>query len=185
MAAIYYRELLNFLSRMVRDKDVAADITQESYVRLLTLEHSGEAVAEPRALLYRTARNLVIDRYRRDEVRGETAGHDGDEAPLPIESLPAPSACQPDIVAESAQGIDAMLAVIGSLPLRCREAFILHRFDGLSQAEVAGRMGISLKMVERHIKLALQACRDCRDGQSKSNTRTQGDKTADASSDNA
>lgn len=59
----------------------------------------------------------------------------------------------------SSQTVDALLAAIGELPLRCREAFILHKFDGLSQAEVARQMGISVTMVERHIKLGMQACR--------------------------
>ena len=57
----------------------------------------------------------------------------------------------------------ALLAAIGDLPVRCREAFILHKFDGLSQAEVARQMGISVTMVERHIKLGMLACRACQD----------------------
>lgn len=166
MAARYYRELLNFLIRRLNDRDAAADLTQESYVRLLALQRSGETVDEPRALLYRTARNLVIDRHRRREVRNVQAADAigvPDEALAPIENMAAPGAWQPDVAAASAQGVDALLAVIGALPLRCREAFLLHRFDGLSQAETAARMGISVKMVERHIKQALTACRQCRD----------------------
>jgi RNA polymerase sigma factor (sigma-70 family) len=55
-----------------------------------------------------------------------------------------------------------LLQAIEDLPLRCREAFILHRFDGLPHVEVAERMGISCKMVEQHIKLAMTACRRCK-----------------------
>lgn len=164
MVARYYRELLNFLSRTLNDREAAADLAQESYVRLLEVRHAGKAVAEPRALLYRTARNLVIDQYRRGEVRGTALPLDSDEADADTARLAAPAASQPEVAAASAQGVNAMLAVIGALPLRCREAFILHKFDGLPQAEVARRMGISIKMVERHIAHGLAACRQCRDG---------------------
>lgn len=169
MLTHYYRELLNFLSRAVNDRHAAADLAQESYVRVLALQQAGEQVIEPRALLYRTARNLVIDRHRRSAVRGQAldagAIADGDAAADVFATLAAPAASEPETAAMSAQAVDAMLAVIGELPLRCREAFVLHKFDGLPQAEVARRMGISVTMVERHIKLAMQACRRCQDAQ--------------------
>ena len=168
MVTRYYRELLNFLSRAVNNRDAAADLAQESYARVLALQQSGETVAEPRALLYRTARNLVIDQHRRASVRGVAthvnsadtaddayAGHDA------LDLLAAPAAFEPETAAMSAQAVAAMLAAIGDLPLRCREAFILHKFDGLPQAAVAQQMGISVTMVERHIKHAMAACRRC------------------------
>lgn len=157
MIARYYQELLNHFTRVVKDRDSAADIVQEAYARVLA---SGKAVTQPRALLYQTARNLVIDQHRRSEVRGET--------PLPqdaseeIDNLIAPPAFEPETMAASSQTVTVLLAAIDGLPLRCREAFILHRFDGLSHAEVAERMGISRKMVEQHIKLAMDVCRRCR-----------------------
>jgi DNA-directed RNA polymerase specialized sigma24 family protein len=49
----HHRELLNFLSCQVSDRDIAADSAQECFVRVLHM----------RALLYRTARNLVIDQH--------------------------------------------------------------------------------------------------------------------------
>ncbi|SDM87801.1 sigma-70 family RNA polymerase sigma factor [Polaromonas sp. JS666] len=159
----YYQELLNFCSRTLRNRDAAADIVQESYARVLAVQHSGQAVPEPRALLYRTARNLQVDQYRRSEVRGEALRTDAEASAAELDSLAAPEACEPDAAASSAQGVDALLAVIDALPLRCREAFILHKFDGLPHSEVAELMGISRKMVEQHIKLALDACRRCRD----------------------
>lgn len=160
MVARYYRELLNHLTRTIKDRDGAADIVQEAYVRVLALQQSGQVVSQPRALLYHTARNLVIDRHRRNEVRGESV--QVDDMPEEFDMLAAPSACEPDVALASSQAVDAMLQTIDKLPVRCREAFILHRFDGLPHAEVAERMGISRKMVEQHIKLAMDACRRCK-----------------------
>jgi RNA polymerase sigma factor (sigma-70 family) len=155
----YYQELLNFCARTARSRDAAADLVQESYARVLAVQRSGQPVPEPRALLYRTVRNLQIDQYRRSEVRGEA---DADEAAMALDELAAPPAFEPDTAAASGQAVSAMLATIDALPLRCREAFILHKFDGLPHAEVAERMGISRKMVEQHIQLAMQACRRCK-----------------------
>lgn len=162
MVTRYYRELLNFLSRAVNNREAAADLAQESYARVLAMQQDGVTIAEPRALLYRTARNLMIDQHRRDTVRGVSAepDHHADDFKV-LDTLAAPAALEPETAAMSAQGVQAMLAVIGELPLRCREAFILHKFDGLSQAAVAQQMGISVTMVERHIKHAMQACRRC------------------------
>lgn len=162
MVTRYYRELLNFLSRAVNNREAAADLAQESYARVLAMQQDGVTIAEPRALLYRTARNLVIDQHRRDTVRGvpfEPDHHDPDSCAL--DALAAPAALEPETAAMSAQGVAALLAVIGDLPLRCRQAFILHKFDGLSQVAVAQQMGISVTMVERHIRHAMQACRRC------------------------
>ncbi|HMN81086.1 MAG TPA: sigma-70 family RNA polymerase sigma factor [Burkholderiaceae bacterium] len=164
MVVRYYRELLSFLSRSVQDRELAADLTQESYLRLLSFQEKGTAVAEPRGFLYRTARNLVTDRYRSQAARGASQAIDRDADELPDESLAAlqaPAATEPQAAASSTQFVNAMVAVIDGLPARCREAFILHKFDGLTQVQVAAEMGISVKMVERHIKIALQACRRC------------------------
>ncbi|MBS7778814.1 sigma-70 family RNA polymerase sigma factor [Acidovorax sp. CCYZU-2555] len=163
MVTRYYRELLRFLQGAARDRETAADIAQESYARLLAVQQSGETVAEPRALLYRTARNLLIDQHRRGEVRGAHLSLESDAVEDPIDLVAGPQALEPEAAAMSAQSVDALLAAIGALPLRCREAFMLHKFDGLSQAEVARQMGISVTMVERHIKLGMQACRACQD----------------------
>ncbi|WP_120967220.1 sigma-70 family RNA polymerase sigma factor [Comamonas sp. lk] len=163
MLAHYYRELLRFLQGAVRDRDTAADLAQESYARVLAVQQSGETITEPRALLYRTARNLVIDQYRRSEVRGAYAAAEGDPSIDAADLASGPEALEPEVAAMSSQTVDALLTAIGELPLRCREAFILHKFDGLSQSEVARQMGISVTMVERHIKLGIQACRACQE----------------------
>lgn len=161
MVAHYYQELLNYFARMVRSRDTAADLVHEAYARVLALQRSGETVTQPRALLYRTARNLLIDQHRRQKARG-TPNTDAEDGLPDVGDLPAPAVFEPEAAFVSAQSVASMIATIEALPLRCREAFILHKFDGLSQAEVAAQMGISRKMVEQHIQRAMVACRACR-----------------------
>ena len=69
MSVHYYRELLNFCAKNLKDRDAAADLVQEVYARFLAVGRSGETVLDPRALLYRTARNLLTDHHRRSRVR--------------------------------------------------------------------------------------------------------------------
>lgn len=153
----YYRELLNFIARKVNDRDAAADLAQESYARVIAMQRSGELVADPRALLYRVARNLLIDNHRRANVRE----HEDLAAVAEPEHLQAPVHEQPEQAYVSAQALEAYAAAIESLPPRAREAFILHVFEELPQAEVAKRMGISRSMVEKHIVRGMLACRQC------------------------
>jgi RNA polymerase sigma-70 factor (ECF subfamily) len=153
----YHRELLNFLARQVNDRDTAADLAQESFVRVLTAESSGQAVLDMRAFLYRTARNLVIDQHRRNEVRR----HDDLDAWPEDQHLPAPQHLQPEERLASQQVIRAYVATIEALPARCREAFVLHVFDDCSHARIAQHMGISVSMVEKHIVRAMVACKLC------------------------
>ncbi len=160
----YYRELLGFLSRAVKDRDTAADLAQESYARVLAAQQAGRPVRDPRALLYRTARNLVIDQHRRADVRaeaGEAAAPGDEEAGL--DGLAGPRSNEPDAILASREGLAAVVATIDSLPPRCREAFILYKFDGLSYAEIAERMGISPRTVEMQLRIAMQACWRCMD----------------------
>ena len=156
MVARYYRELLNFCLRALRDRDAAADVVQESYARVLAVEQS-QAVAEPRALLFQTARNVMVDQYRRAQVRGNESLDLLDEADLPT----APAAEAPESAAASAQAVAAYMAIIEALPPRCREAFILHVFDDLPYAQIAARMGTSVSMIEKHIARGRLACRAC------------------------
>ena len=155
----YYRELLNFCARMVRDRDAAADLVQESYARVLAVRNAGQEIPEPRALLHQTARRLIIDRHRRESIRQ----HD-DIDNLPESEQPAaPAHLEPDSVYAHEQYALAFVAVIDGLPPRCREAFVLNRFDGLSHQEVAEHMGISKNMVAQHIIRAVLACKACED----------------------
>ena len=153
----YHRELLNFLTRRLSDRDTAADLAQESYARVLAARSSGQAVLDMRALLYRTARNLVIDQHRRAEVRRHD---DLDALPETLHPL-APRYLQPDEALAAQQVIRAYVATIEALPPRCRDAFVLNVFGELSHAQIARHMGISVSMVEKHIVRGMVACKLC------------------------
>lgn len=154
MVERYYRELMRFLTGRVKDRDTASDIAQESYMRVLSMHDAGTPITNARSLLYRTARNLLIDAHRRSTVRAQHVD-DLDDVDEPA----ADASMQPEQACESSQRTQALVAAIETLPPRCREAFVLHKFDGLTHAEVAQRMGISRNMVEKHIIRGVLACK--------------------------
>lgn len=139
-------ELRGFLSARLRCEETAADLTQEIFVRL-----SGQNEAEvrnPLAFAYCIARNLVVDHYRNMRKRPETA-----ESRV-FDDMPS-SAPDPEETAAFRQLMHRAEAAVAELSPQCRRAFVLNRFEGLSQVEVAERMGISRQMTERHIAKAL------------------------------
>ena len=148
----YYNELVGYFSKMLRDGDRARDVVHEGYCRVLNLDIQKVHIKEPRALLYKTVRNVIVDRHR----------YEARHPYIYIEDVP--SLHQEDStldIISAKERIDKLNHVIDSLPLRCKEAFMLFKFEGLSQAEIAQKMGISKNMVEKHIIKAMKACKEC------------------------
>ncbi|CAM3425213.1 RNA polymerase sigma factor [Paracidovorax anthurii] len=159
----HYRELLNFLALKVRSRDAAADLAQESFARVYAAQRSGSTVRDPRALLFSTARNLLVDAHRRASARLRAAPQDPAEDMVEPDQLAGPDALEPEIALSSRQRFEVVAGVVDRLPPRCRKAFMLVKFDGLTHAETAARMGITVKTVEMQVQIALQACRNALD----------------------
>lgn len=147
----FYEDVRRFVGRRTACAQEAADLTQETFLRAFSA-YREHRVAHPRRLLYRTARNLLTDRGRRER-----------REPTPLEragaDLPGRSASGPFERLEQEEAVRIVRHTVDSLPARCREVFILNRFGGLSYREVAGRMNISPKTVEKHMLRAIEACR--------------------------
>lgn len=149
----FYADILHFLRKRTDNANDAADMTQDVFTQWLDYRDRAK-VEQPRAFLFQMARNLLRDHWRRQQVRqGVHNGLGGDSEPLADEQhdpLPA---------AQRLQRLEQLKDVLAELSPRRREALMLHRFEGLSQAQIAERMGISLSMVEKHIAGALLHCK--------------------------
>lgn len=150
----YYRDLLNFCLRKVRDRDTAADLAQESYARVLSMQQSGQVILEPGALLRQVALRAKIDLDRRAALRQ----HDDIDALQESQQPASPRHLQPEEAYAASQNIGAYLDTIAQLPPRCSEAFCMYLFDELPNQEIADRMGISLSMVNQYISRGKLAC---------------------------
>ena len=126
----------------------ADDVAQDACVRALDLPAPSD-VRDPIRYLFRIARNLVIDRRRkraREALLSES---------LAVIEHGSSDPADPERILAGKQDLARVLKAIDSLPPRCREAFTLHRFGGLSYAAIARQMGVSTSMVEKHIAEAM------------------------------
>ncbi len=148
----YYPELLIFLKGKLRCPQEAEDVAQETFARLLSVDNP-TSIRQPRAFLYRIARNLVVDSSRKKIVR---ARYMVDMVDLEEHVSDKPS---PDQLTEEEQLYHALQEAIREMPTRRRQVFILYRFGNVTQADIANQLGISTSMVERHLMKAMDHCR--------------------------
>lgn len=145
------QDLMRFFTTKVSCPEAAADLTQETYLRI-TRRADPDNIDNFRAYLFSVANNLAID-YLRSLSR--QLKRDGGELSEDVVS-PAP---EPEIVLSDQQQIEFLQQVIYNLPPKCRQVFLLCRVDEKSYAEVADELGISTRTVESHMRKALEHIR--------------------------
>jgi RNA polymerase sigma-70 factor (ECF subfamily) len=141
--------LQRWLAGRLGCREIAADLTQDTFARLLG-GRDLTSVQEPRAYLTTIAKGLMANWCRRQSLERaylQTLA----AAPEAV----AASAEQQALVREALHLIDAML---DGLPAQARRVFLLAQFDGLGYAEIAALLGLSLSTVKRHMKRALLGC---------------------------
>ncbi|MDR6625834.1 sigma-70 family RNA polymerase sigma factor [Caulobacter segnis] len=120
------------------------DIVQETYAILAGLERV-DHIVNGRTYMFEVAKSVVLRALRRGRIVAF-------EALAEAEGMEAPSdEPSPETVAADRQELSRIAALIAGLPAKCREAFTLRKVHGLSQREVARRMGVSENTVEKHV----------------------------------
>jgi RNA polymerase sigma-70 factor (ECF subfamily) len=132
----------------VRDVE---DVVQESYLRVWRAR-AVQPVQSAKAFLFTVARRIALDLLRSERRSPFVAVKD-------VASLFAPDAA-PDAgtVAGTAMEIELLVAAVDALPPRCREIFLLCQVEGLSQRDVAARLGLSENTVAVQSARGLQRC---------------------------
>ncbi len=147
----YSQPLYLFLLRSVGSEPDAQDLFQELWGRVIR-HAEGFDGGDIRAWLFRIARNLRIDLYRRRQLRPAPSTDDA-------EALPA-SNPGPQRRAEDDDCVDLMKREIGTLPPDQRDAFLLKEEGGLTLAAIADLAGVGRETIKSRLRYAMKRLRE-------------------------
>jgi len=140
-----YRAYSGWLTARLRQRfgDETEDLAQEAWIRAAPYSRKG-LIEHPKALLLKIVDNLIIDKARR---RGSAPLGANDRVLLPEANAPA-------------EQIDSLLLkqIIGEMPPRLRDVFVLSRFAHLEYQEIGERLNIPVTTVQWRMRKALEYC---------------------------
>ncbi len=145
---LHERAIRSWLARRTHDLDID-DIVQEMYVRLAALDDP-EKISNPRQYASQTAISIALNLVRHARVVPMIAI--GEFEGLELASL-EPSA---EKIVSSQEELRQLENTLAELPDTCRTAFLLRRVEGLSQKEVAEKLGVSIKAVEKYMARSIR-----------------------------
>ncbi|MEW6508219.1 MAG: RNA polymerase sigma-70 factor [Bacteroidota bacterium] len=139
-----------FLYRFTSKREIAEDLTQETFVKFWLSLDSLDPSRSCKSYLYKIARNLALNYIERNPVQ-TTIGND--------ESLLVrlSSITQEDL--DATFFMDDFQKAINTLPERCKATFLLSRFSGFNYSEIAEVLGVSIHTVKNQMNKALAVLR--------------------------
>jgi RNA polymerase sigma factor (sigma-70 family) len=157
--------LMHYLQHNWQNKSDIVDLRQEVYVRVLEAAHK-QVPEHTKRFVLTTARNLLIDRVRREHVVPIDAVADVDALGAAID---APG---PDRELIARDELRQLRVAFDRLPPRCREAVMLGHIEGRSGQEIALRMGVSEAAVSKHLANGMRALTNILYGEFADRTKT-------------
>jgi RNA polymerase sigma-70 factor (ECF subfamily) len=127
------------------------DVVQEAFLRVIRAHERGQ-LDSPKAFLFATARNLALDRIRHLRIAPSSPLAENDDWDVLYDA---------DDVAETVarnQELELLTEAIQSLPDRCRQVFTLRKVYGMSQPDIARKLGISEHTVSAQLTIGVQKC---------------------------
>jgi RNA polymerase sigma factor (sigma-70 family) len=145
--------LHRYLGKLTSGAQDIEDLVQETYIRIYALPDYDQ-VESPKALLFRIAHNLAVERARRQKAQATDTMADLET--LSVYSNEAP----PDEQTDARRRFESFCAAVERLPPLCRRVFVLRKVHKLSHAEISEVLGVSPSTIEKHVAKGLVRCRD-------------------------
>jgi len=142
-------ELLQFARRRVGTQE-AEDVVQDAYLHLLQ-HKTDEPIGNARAYLFRVTANAAIDQMRKSKTRNTHQASEGGDP----DALDNARALAPEPIFAW-----RLRAALDKLPVAQRQVFLLNRIEGLTYPEIAARLGLSVRTVDRHLLKALTVLKE-------------------------
>lgn len=146
---LYFRRLQRMLLRRGRSPDDAEDLIQDAFLKMQEYCERGGQVRQPEGFLVRTVLRLASN-ARRDEHRHLYCDEQVENLKLLVDTTPTP-----DEVLAGDQCLERMRDALDAVSRRTRDVLFMHRLDGLSYAQIAESLGVSVSAVEKHMAAAL------------------------------
>lgn len=142
---LHRHDLLRYARRILPAPESPEDMVQEVFYRLIRQGRFSD-LDNPRAYLMTIARNVAIDKLRQHKAAPEMIPEADPRAEFDQDRSHNMDAAEMIVIIERA---------LKELPERCRDAFVLRRYRGMDTAETAAALGISRRMVQKHLKNAM------------------------------
>jgi RNA polymerase sigma factor (sigma-70 family) len=149
----YEAQLIQYLTRMLGQTDLAREVAQDTYEKLHKM-YRPEDVLFPRAILFKIATNLALMRLRRARLEKSIVTGPAGMDQVADESAP------PDKRAMADEINERLVQTIKELRPNLRQPFIMAYIQGKPRKEIAEQLGISLKRVDKRLTRALSECRE-------------------------
>jgi RNA polymerase sigma-70 factor (ECF subfamily) len=144
--------LYRYLMRQARDGEIANDLFQEVWSRVVLNRTRYEPRAKFRTFLFTLAHNCFIDHCRRTRARPLAVGiEDADAADL----LPADSECRPEREIERREHTSRYRAALAALPPEQRDVYLLHEESELSLEEIGRVTGVGTETAKSRLRYAV------------------------------
>ncbi len=147
---LFQPRIFKFLYRYTGIKDIAEDLTQETFIKFWEVKENLEMDSYPVAYLFRIARNLANNYATRHIVVQPLFNND---------ELLVNICKDPDKELDQLFLMDDFQRAINMLPERCRAIFILSRYEGYEYSEIADTFQISLQTVKNQMNKAISILR--------------------------
>lgn len=144
---LYYSRLCFFSDKLLHDFDLSRSVVQQVFVDLW-IKRGKLQIDLLKSYLFQSVRNASLDLLKHKKAESKY-----------LQTLDRDEQGQYDDHIEQAELADRINRAIQNLPKKCREIFILCRFEELKYAEIAVRLNISVKTVEMQISIALKKLR--------------------------
>ncbi len=139
-----------WLHRRLGCGDEAADLAQDTFLRVLLRPQALHGLREPRAYLTTIAKGLLADLWRRRAL--EQAYREA------LALMPEPLAPSPEERALVLQALHEIDALLDGLASKARHAFLLSQLEGMSYAAIAQELGVSERTVKRYMAQGFECC---------------------------
>jgi RNA polymerase sigma-70 factor, ECF subfamily len=147
-----YEQLCDYAFRFTKDEDLAEELVQDIFYRIWKKHEQLMITSTLEGYLFQSVKNHCLQYFKHKAVELKYA----EKVKMETQTL----AYEPFEELENKELNDKIESTLRSLPDKCREIFMMSRFDGLKYQEIADKMAISVKTVEANMGKALKIFRE-------------------------